>query len=60
MHTFQQSGSIVTVDDVLQCALDNLEGTGMLQSKNRMDIEALLNPLEEFQVMVNTVTTVHR
>jgi hypothetical protein len=42
------------VEDTLRCALDDLEETGMLQSKNRMDVEALLNLLEESQMMDNT------
>jgi hypothetical protein len=42
---------ITTAEDELRLALDDLEATGILQSKNRMGIEALLNPPEESQMM---------
>ena len=35
------------VENKLIRALDDLEATGVLQSENRMDLEALLNPPEE-------------
>jgi hypothetical protein len=35
-------------------ALDDLEATGVLQKSNRMDIEALLNPIDESQAMDET------
>ena len=45
---------ITTIENELRCALNDLEETGVLQSKNRMDIEALLNPPEESWVMEET------
>jgi len=44
----------VTAEDALQCALDDLERTGVLQKKNGMDINELLNPPEESQMMDDT------
>ena len=41
-------------ENKLRLALDDLEVTGILQSKNRMDIEALLNPPEESRMMEAT------
>ena len=40
----------MAVENELICALDDLEATGILQSANRMDIKALLNPPEESQI----------
>jgi hypothetical protein len=45
---------IVATESELRCALDDLEKTGVLQSKNRMDIEALLNPSEESRMTDDT------
>ena len=45
---------IATIKNELRYALDDLEVTGMLQSKNRMYIEALLNPSEESRRMEET------
>jgi hypothetical protein len=45
---------IAAIVDELRFALDDLEETGALQSQNRMDIEALLNPPEESQMMDGT------
>jgi len=42
---------IAKAEDRLRRALDDLEQTGVLQSKNRMDIETLLNPPEESWTM---------
>jgi hypothetical protein len=46
--------TIAAIVDELRFALDDLEETGALQSQNRMDIEALLNPPEESQMMDGT------
>jgi hypothetical protein len=50
----QDLDPIAMVEDTLRCVLDDLEETGILQRKNRMDVEALLNPLEESQTMDDT------
>lgn len=42
---------ITTAESKLRSSLDDLEVTGILQCKNRMDIEALLNPPEESWMM---------
>lgn len=47
----QDLDPIAMVEDTLRCVLDDLEETGILQRKNRMDVEALLNPLEESWTM---------
>jgi len=44
----------VTAEDALQCALDDLERTGVLQKKNGMDINELLNLPEESRMMDDT------
>ena len=38
-------------ENKLRSALDELEARGLLQSENRMDIEALVNPPEESRMM---------
>ena len=38
----------------VEVALDDLVSTGALQPKNRMDIESLLNPIGESQVLTET------
>jgi len=43
------------VKNKARCALNDLEATGVLQHKNRMDIEALLNPADESQMMDDTM-----
>ena len=45
---------IANAEQKLIRALDNLMATGVLQPSNRMDIEALVNPVEESQVMDET------
>ena len=45
---------IVAIEDELRSTLDDLEDTGLLQRKHRMDIEALLNPPEESQMVEAT------
>ena len=42
---------IVQVEKQVEVALDDLVSTGALQPKNRMDIESLLNPIGESQVL---------
>jgi hypothetical protein len=42
---------VSSTENELRCALDELEATGVLQPKNRMDIEALLNPSYESRTM---------
>jgi hypothetical protein len=49
---------IAATENELRRALDDLEATGVLQSKNRMDIiEAMLNPAEESQMTLMDDTT---
>jgi len=45
---------IAAIEDELRSALDNLEKTGVLQHKNRMGIEDLLNLPEESSIMEAT------
>jgi len=45
----------VAIENELRCALDDLEVTSVLQSRNRVDIEALLNPSEESWMMEATM-----
>lgn len=45
---------IVQVEKQVEVALDDLVSTGALQPKNRMDIESLLNPIGESQVLTET------
>jgi hypothetical protein len=40
----------------VECALDELVSSGVLQSANRMDIESLLNPEEESVGALNETT----
>lgn len=42
------------LDGKVEIALDELVATGALQTKNRMDIDALLNPEGESQVLTET------
>ena len=42
---------VANAENEVRNALNNLQATGVLQPKNRMDIEALLNPPEESQTM---------
>ena len=43
---------IAQAERELVAALDDLAATGVLQARNRMDIESLLNPVEESQMML--------
>ena len=55
LHTpSHDQNPIAFVENELRCALDDLEVTGVLQSGNRMDIEALLNPPEESRMTEET------
>jgi len=45
---------IAAAKDILRSALDDLERTGALQSKNRIDIKTYLNPVEEAWAMEAT------
>jgi len=45
---------IVEAERQVEIALDDLVATGALQTKNRMDINALLNPEGESQIMTET------
>ena len=47
----QTDDLIVQVEKQVEVALDDLVSTGALQLKNRMDIESLLNPIGESQVL---------
>jgi len=40
------------VKNALRGALDDLEATGILHGRNRMDIDALLNPPEESRIIM--------
>jgi hypothetical protein len=46
-----QEDSILHAEKQVALALDNLVLTGVLQQDNRMDFEALLNPVEESLAM---------
>ena len=50
----QTDDPIVQVEKQVEVALDDLVSTGALQPKNRMDIESLLNPIGESQVLMET------
>ena len=55
LHTPSHNQDPITaVEDVLRGALDNLELTGLVHSMNRMDLDNLLNPFEESQVIEET------
>ena len=55
LHTPSPNQDPITViEDNLRSALDNLEKTGALQHKNRIDIEAFLNPPEESWMVEET------
>lgn len=45
---------VVAAEQEVEAALDNLITTGALQMTNRMDLEALLNPEGESEVMTET------
>jgi len=45
---------VANAENEVRNTLDDLQATGVLQSKNKMDIEALLNPHEEPQMMDGT------
>lgn len=47
----QMADPIVKAERQVEIALDNLVATGALQTKNQMDINALLNPEGESQIM---------
>lgn len=49
-HSHDQTPAMA-IENELRCALDDLEATGVLQSENRVDVEALLNPPEESWMM---------
>jgi hypothetical protein len=53
--TDQLEDPITNAKNKVRYALDDLQATGMLHSKNRMDIEALLNPANESQMMDETI-----
>jgi hypothetical protein len=52
--TSSQMDLIVKAERQVQIALDDLVKTGALQTQNRMDINALLNPDGESQVLTET------
>lgn len=54
IHNAHQEDPILNAEKQVEAALDNLVATGVLQKYNRMDIEALLNPVDESQVMDET------
>jgi len=43
--------AVANAENEVRNPLDDLQATGVLQPKNKMDIEALLNPHEELQMM---------
>ena len=49
-----QMDPITEVEQQVEIALDDLVATGTLQTKNRMDINSLLNPEGECQVLTET------
>ena len=55
LHTFSHDQDpIIATENELRCALDDLENTGVLQSKNWMDIKALINPPDESRMTKDT------
>ena len=48
------SDPVSQAEKEVQLALDDLVSTGALQKRNRMDLESLLNPSGEAQVLVET------
>ena len=53
-HHQELEDPILNAEELVVTALDDLVSTGVLQKDNRMDIEALLNPVEESQAMDGT------
>ncbi len=49
-----QTDPIAHAERQVEIALDELVGTGALQTKNRMDIESLLNPIGESHALTET------
>ncbi|KIJ98731.1 hypothetical protein K443DRAFT_626750 [Laccaria amethystina LaAM-08-1] len=52
--TSSQTDPIIEAERQVENALDDLVATGALQTKNRMDINALLNPEGESQILTET------
>jgi hypothetical protein len=49
-----ETDPVAQAEKQVEAALDDLVATGALQGKNRMDIESLLNPADESQVLTGT------
>ena len=51
MPHHESEAPLLKAEAEVEAALNNLESTGVLHKSNRMSIEALLNPMDESQVM---------
>jgi len=49
-----EADPVAQAEKQVEAALDDLVATGALQGKNRMDIESLLNPADESQLLTGT------